>query len=75
VAEKILILGGGQVAAHAASTIRKYDISSEVIVLSEESYLPYERPPLSKDFLLEKMNEEQCLFFNKDFYEKKIYKF
>jgi len=71
VAEKILILGGGQVAAHAASTIRKYDISSEVIVLSEESYLPYERPPLSKDFLLEKMNEEQCLFFNKDFYEKK----
>ena len=64
----IMILGGGQAAAFAASTIRQYDKNSTLTLISEEKFLPYERPPLSKDYLLNKMTEDQCLFFDENFY-------
>ena len=53
-ARKILILGGGQSALYAAREIRRNDEESFITVLGEEKQLPYERPPLSKDFLLNK---------------------
>ena len=69
----IIILGGGQTAAYASKEIRKIDTSSKLTIISEEKYLPYERPPLSKDCLLGKMNFDQCLFFPESFYlENKI---
>lgn len=71
--EKIIILGGGQAAAYAAKEIRAINNHSELTILTEENVLPYERPPLSKDYLLDKMDFEQCLFFNQNFYnENKI---
>jgi 3-phenylpropionate/trans-cinnamate dioxygenase ferredoxin reductase subunit len=69
----IIILGGGQTAAYASKEIRKINTSSKLTIISEEKYLPYERPPLSKDCLLGKMNFDQCLFFPESFYlENKI---
>ena len=50
----IIILGGGQAAIYAAREVRKNDTDSNIKILSEENLLPYERPPLSKDFLLNK---------------------
>jgi 3-phenylpropionate/trans-cinnamate dioxygenase ferredoxin reductase subunit len=66
---KILILGGGQAAVYAASELRKHDPQSLITIFSEENYLPYERPPLSKDFLMNKKKEEELLFFSKNFFE------
>ncbi|MDA1283544.1 MAG: FAD-dependent oxidoreductase [Proteobacteria bacterium] len=68
--ENILILGGGQAAFYAASEIRKYNTKSIISIISNEKHLPYERPPLSKDCLLNKMEYSDCHFFNRDFYEK-----
>ena len=68
---KILILGAGQSAVYAASEIRKHDTDSIIKIFNEEHYLPYERPPLSKDFLLNEKKEDEFLFFSKDFYEEK----
>ena len=68
--EEIIILGGGQAAAYAAREIRSINHHSNLTILTEENSLPYERPPLSKDFLLDKMNFEKCLFFNKSFYDE-----
>jgi len=68
--EHIVILGGGQSASHAASEIRKYNTNSIISIISNEDNLPYERPPLSKDCLLNKMEYKECVFFNKDFYKK-----
>ena len=39
-------------------------------IISEEKYLPYEKPPLSKDFLLDKINFENLLFFPENFYKE-----
>ena len=54
----IIILGGGQAGIYAAREIRQNDTESNIKILSEENLLPYERPPLSKDFLLDKKNED-----------------
>jgi len=71
VARKILILGGGQSALYAAREIRRNDEESFITVLGEEKYLPYERPPLSKDFLLNKKNEQDLVFNSSNVLEDK----
>lgn len=66
--KKIIILGGGQAAAYAANEIRKVDAISTLTMISDEEILPYERPPLSKDYLLDKITMSDCLFYPKEFY-------
>ena len=73
--KKILIIGGGQAAAYASKEIRSIDTSSDVTIISEEKYLPYERPPLSKDYILEKVAFNDLLFFPENFYLENNIKF
>ena len=73
--KKILILGGGQAAAFASKEIRSIETGSDVTVISEEKYLPYERPPLSKDYILEKVTFNDLLFFPENFYLENNIKF
>ena len=73
--KKILILGGGQAAAFASKEIRSIDTGSDVTIISEEKYLPYERPPLSKDYILEKVTFNDLLFFPENFYLENNIKF
>jgi len=73
--KKILILGGGQAAAFASKEIRSIDTGSDVTIISEEKYLPYERPPLSKDYILEKVAFNDLLFFPENFYSENNIKF
>lgn len=68
---KISIIGAGQAAIYAAMEIRKLDDESSITLYGDENYLPYERPPLSKDFLINKKKEDEILFFNKQFFEDK----
>ena len=46
-----LIIGGGLAGAIAAQTLREEGFDGRITVLGEESHRPYERPPLSKDYL------------------------
>ncbi|HEV8652054.1 MAG TPA: FAD-dependent oxidoreductase [Actinomycetes bacterium] len=46
-----LIVGGGVAAAKAAEGIRSMPGRGSVLVMTAEAELPYERPPLSKEFL------------------------
>jgi 3-phenylpropionate/trans-cinnamate dioxygenase ferredoxin reductase component len=45
---KYLIVGGGMTADAAVRGIRELDATGKIIVLSDEHYPPYDRPPLSK---------------------------
>ena len=67
--KKILIIGSGQAAIYAASEFRKYDKDSTVTIFGNENYHPYERPPLSKEFLMNKKKEDELLFFSKNFFD------
>ncbi len=46
-----VIVGGGLAAAKAAEALREKDFDGHVVLIGEEYHLPYERPPLSKEFL------------------------
>jgi 3-phenylpropionate/trans-cinnamate dioxygenase ferredoxin reductase subunit len=47
----IVIVGAGLGAARAAVNLRKEGFDGRIVMLAEESEVPYERPPLSKDYL------------------------
>jgi len=68
--KNIIILGAGQSAAYAAKQIREVDKDSQITIIGEEKNLPYERPPLSKDYILGKLKLEQFLFFSNEFYQQ-----
>lgn len=53
-----LIVGGGTAANSAFKAIRAKDANAKVLVITEEEYKPYMRPPLSKDLW---MTEDQEL--------------
>jgi len=46
-----LIIGGGLAAATAAETLRTRDDQATILMVTQEDYLPYHRPPLSKEYL------------------------
>lgn len=48
---EILIVGAGQAGAQAAISLRQLGFAGNVTVVGEEPDLPYERPPLSKEYL------------------------
>lgn len=58
----VLIVGSGHAGAQAAIMLRQLGFDGSIALLGEESDLPYERPPLSKDYLAgEKSRESLAL--------------
>lgn len=49
--EPIVIIGAGVAGASAAEALRARGFAGDVIVIGEEADEPYDRPPLSKEFL------------------------
>ena len=47
----VLIVGGGHGGAQAAIALRQRKFAGTIAIVGEEPELPYERPPLSKDYL------------------------
>ena len=47
----VLIVGGGHAGAQAAIALRQAGFAGSIAVAGRERELPYERPPLSKDYL------------------------
>jgi 3-phenylpropionate/trans-cinnamate dioxygenase ferredoxin reductase subunit len=50
--QTFVIVGGGLAGAKAAETLRAEGFEGRVVLVGAEAELPYERPPLSKGFLL-----------------------
>ncbi|MET7999637.1 NAD(P)/FAD-dependent oxidoreductase [Nonomuraea glycinis] len=46
-----VIAGGGLAAAKAAEALREQGYDGRLVLIGDEPHLPYERPPLSKDYL------------------------
>jgi 3-phenylpropionate/trans-cinnamate dioxygenase ferredoxin reductase component len=53
-----IIVGGGLAGAIAAQTLREEGFDGRITVLGEEPHRPYERPPLSKDYLQGKADRD-----------------
>jgi 3-phenylpropionate/trans-cinnamate dioxygenase ferredoxin reductase component len=48
---RVVIVGTGHAAAQLASSLRQQNWQGEILLVGEESQAPYQRPPLSKDYL------------------------
>ena len=53
-----VIVGASLAGAKAAETLREEGFGGPVVLIGEETVRPYERPPLSKDYLLDKAERE-----------------
>ena len=68
---KYVILGGGMVAGYAAKQMVDDGLKAkELAILSADTALPYERPPLSKGFLAGKDSEDAIRISPQEFYRK-----
>ena len=53
-----IIVGGGLAGAIAAQTLREEGFDGRITLLGDEPHRPYERPPLSKDYLQGKADRD-----------------
>jgi len=68
--EKCIIIGASHAAAQLAPSLRQEGWDGEIIVIGDEPYLPYHRPPLSKTFLAGDKTAESLAIRSVAFYEK-----
>jgi 3-phenylpropionate/trans-cinnamate dioxygenase ferredoxin reductase component len=67
----IIIVGGGQAGATLAQKLRALDYSGDVTLICGEPDLPYERPPLSKAYLMGEMARERLYLRPEAIYAEK----
>lgn len=69
--ERIVIVGAGHSAGMAVASLREHGYAGEIVVVGEEAYRPYQRPPLSKNFLAGQMAVEQLQLKPEKFYQER----
>ena len=65
-----VIIGGGLAATAAIDAIRRRDKTGRLALIGAEVHLPYDRVPLSKDYLLGRMEREDVFLRRPRFYER-----
>lgn len=58
---EVVIVGAGHAGSQAALALRKAKFTGSILLLGDEPELPYERPPLSKEYLSGNTNFERIL--------------
>jgi 3-phenylpropionate/trans-cinnamate dioxygenase ferredoxin reductase subunit len=66
--QTFVIVGGGLAGAKAVEALRDSDFGGQVILFAEEEHLPYERPPLSKEYLAQKKTLSDFTVHNSEWY-------
>ncbi|MDX3969228.1 MAG: FAD-dependent oxidoreductase [Bradyrhizobium sp.] len=66
---KALIVGGGHAGAQTAIALRQASFDGSIGIVGDEPILPYERPPLSKDYLQGLMPFEQIMIRSAEFWK------
>jgi 3-phenylpropionate/trans-cinnamate dioxygenase ferredoxin reductase subunit len=67
----VLIVGAGHAGAQAAAALRQQKFEGTIAIVGEEPELPYERPPLSKDYLAGDKDFERLLIRSAAFWEER----
>src|SRR3954454_13662376 len=65
-----VIVGAGLAGAKAAETLREEGFEGRILLVGEEDEQPYERPPLSKDYLQGKAPRESAHVHPDGFYDQ-----
>jgi 3-phenylpropionate/trans-cinnamate dioxygenase ferredoxin reductase subunit len=67
--DPIIVVGAGQAGATLVEKLRSNGYDGELILIGDEPHLPYQRPPLSKKYLLGDMELERLFLRPPSFYD------
>jgi 3-phenylpropionate/trans-cinnamate dioxygenase ferredoxin reductase subunit len=48
---RVVVIGAGHAGFQLAASLRQHGFDGDVVLIGDEPHLPYQRPPLSKDYL------------------------
>ena len=68
--DSIVIAGAGHAAGQVAVSLRQDGFSGRIVMIGEEPYLPYQRPPLSKAYLAGELELERMYVRHQNFYDE-----
>lgn len=67
----LIVVGASYAGIQAALSARDSGYSERITVVADDHVLPYQRPPLSKDFLLDKTKQENLILRDEAFFKLK----
>jgi 3-phenylpropionate/trans-cinnamate dioxygenase ferredoxin reductase subunit len=67
---RTVIIGGSHTAIAAATALRRHDENMDIVIVSDESELPYQRPPLSKDYMSGKIGLDRLWLRPEEWFEE-----
>jgi 3-phenylpropionate/trans-cinnamate dioxygenase ferredoxin reductase component len=65
-----LLIGGGMASAHCATELRRRGAEGSILLVGREPEPPYERPPISKDYLNGAAGREEAYVQSPSWYEE-----
>jgi 3-phenylpropionate/trans-cinnamate dioxygenase ferredoxin reductase subunit len=68
--QTFVIAGASLAGAKAAQELREHGFDGRIVLIGTEPERPYERPPLTKDYLRGESEREKAYVHTADFYEK-----
>ena len=66
----VILVGAGQSADQCATILRREGFDGSILIVGEENHPPYQRPPLSKDYLAGKVDLDRVYSKKIEFYAK-----
>jgi len=68
--DRIVVIGAGHAAGQLVDALRTGGSRASIVLVGEEPFPPYHRPPLSKKYLAGEMARERLLFRPESFYTR-----
>jgi 3-phenylpropionate/trans-cinnamate dioxygenase ferredoxin reductase subunit len=68
--DPIVVIGAGQAGLQIADSLRRGGYAGPLTLIGDEASLPYQRPPLSKQYIGDELAPERLLFRPADYYTK-----
>lgn len=68
--QQLVIAGAGHAAGQVVATLKQKKFEGEILLIGDEAWLPYQRPPLSKKFLAGELPAERLYFKPPNFYDE-----
>jgi 3-phenylpropionate/trans-cinnamate dioxygenase ferredoxin reductase component len=65
-----LLIGAGLTSNQAAKELRQNDPDATITMVGDEPYVPYDRPPLSKEFMRGEKTLDQLFFDPEEYYRR-----
>tara|TARA_B100001971_G_C18071740_1_gene473461 strand:+ start:612 stop:872 length:261 start_codon:yes stop_codon:yes gene_type:complete len=66
----VVIIGAGHAGGMTAISLRQRRFTGSITMIGEENFLPYQRPALSKGFLVGEIEEKSLYLKSQDYFDK-----